>query len=292
MRRRPPVRATRHPPGSSHATAVPARHRQHALGRRGVGRVALGPARPGRPQPGPHGPPRQRLVGGRQGAGVGGVEGGGQLVEQRGVGPGEVRLAGDHRHHVALGDGVEQRQELVADPVAAERRIVVGRVGHRLEPDGRAELPGLPPAQPAQRAAAGRHAREPVEAGAAEQVEQHRLGLVVGRVPGEHVGRQGAVAGRPGPGLDVGPGRHRDALGPERGAVLGRGAPHDLGLGRRPGPQPVVDVDRGDPAAGPHRQHEQRQRVGPAGHGAGHLRAGRGEVAPGEQLGHQGIHRP
>ena len=49
----------------------------------------------------------------------------------------------------------------------------------------------------------GTHAAEAVEPGAAHQVEQHRLGLVVGGVAEQRVGGEHGVAGGPGPGLEV-----------------------------------------------------------------------------------------
>ena len=60
-----------------------------------------------------------------------------ELVEELGVGAQEVGLAGEHAGDVALGDGVEQRQQLVAHAVAAEPRVVVARVVDRLRARGR-----------------------------------------------------------------------------------------------------------------------------------------------------------
>ena len=51
---------------------------------------------------------------------------------------------------------------------------------------------------------AGRHRRQPVEPGPAEQVDEQRLGPVVGGVPGQRTGGQRATAGSAGPCLQVG----------------------------------------------------------------------------------------
>ena len=110
---------------------------------------------------------------------------------------------------------------------------------------------------------------EAVEAGAAQQVEQHGLGLVVGGVAGEHVGRQRRVAGRARPGFEV-RARARPGRAPtgtqHRTSRADRG--HDVGVRARAGPQPVVDMDRRDLTAGVDREDQQGQRVGAARDGA------------------------
>ena len=122
----------------------------------------------------------------------------------------EGGLAGQHRDHVPAGDVGQQRQHLVAHPVAAVDR---GRRcwGPRRAPGPRRRTgPGSRPAQGEERMArAGPDAGQAVEAGAPQQVEQHRLGLVVGGVAGEDVGREHGVPGGPGPGLQVRAGRRR-----------------------------------------------------------------------------------
>ena len=65
----------------------------------------------------------------------------------------------------------------------------------------RAQRTRLGAAQRQQRAAVAAHAREAIEAGAAEQVQQHGLGLVVGGVAGEDIGRAAPRSGPHAPGL-------------------------------------------------------------------------------------------
>ena len=87
----------------------------------------------------------------------------------------------DHRHHVAAGDVVEQRQQLVADAVATEGRVVVLRV----DDDVDAERSGRARGSRARRSPSnGRRSRvgtpaSPARPGAAQQRQQDRLGLVV-----------------------------------------------------------------------------------------------------------------
>jgi hypothetical protein len=211
------------------------------------------------PQPAADGPLGQRRRCGGEGAGVGRVDRGRQVVEQHDVGPGHVGLAGEDGHDVAPGDGVEQRQQLVAHPVAAERRVGIAGVVDGLEPHVDTQSQGLAPAQPPDRAPHRVHTHQPVEPGAAQQVQQHGLGLVVGRVAGQRVGRQRRVPGRPGPGLEVGPRAHVDPHRPEARPPARRRGPDHRGLVLRPRSQPVVHVDRRDLTPRLHRQHQQRQ---------------------------------
>ena len=130
----------------------------------------------------------------------------------------------------------------------------------------------------------GRMPARPSRPAPAQQVEQHGLGLVVGGVAGEHVGRAARRSGRRGPaprGSDPGATSTRSArnAAPNRGAA----SSHDVGLGSRARPQPVVDVHGRHLAAGRSGQHEEGQRVGPARHRARDGRAAARERAPTEQ---------
>ena len=150
-----------------------------------------------------------------------------------------VGLAGEQRGNVALGDRRGEREQLVADPVATVGGICVRRVGHGLQAECRAERNGLCPADGEQRSARpdacghGAHPGQTVEPAAAQEVEQHGLGLVVGGVSGEHTGGEHGVAGRSGAGLEVRAGLDHDALGPEPGAEARRRCRDDVGLGLR-----------------------------------------------------------
>ena len=102
------------------------------------------------------------------------------------------------------------------------------------------------------------------QAAAPADVEQHRLGPVVGGVAHAHVVGQGGIAGSPGPGLQVGAGLHGDGSQLEAASdPVG----HRPGGGRVParvGSQPVVHVPGGDLQSGRGGQNHQRAGVGAA----------------------------
>ena len=137
--------AARRPTGHLGRARVASGDGEHPLDGRGVGRVLLA-SRRGRSHAAPPAEPAGR--------------GGGRARRRRSgrrrrparraasaSAPQQRGLTGEHGHDVALGDGVEQRQQLVAHPVAAERGIDVRRVVDRLEPVGGAQRRGLRPAQ-------------------------------------------------------------------------------------------------------------------------------------------------
>ena len=213
--RRCPCRSTRRPPPTSHPTALTPGDGEDPLDRGRVRRVLLG-------QPPPERAPSRR--GGRvgQSAGIGRVELGGRGVGQIRLGPEQVGLAGQDRDDVALGDVVQERQQLVPDPVPPEGERRVGRVVDRCQPQLPAQRHRLGVAEVEQRTAIAAHARQPVQACPPQEVEEHGLGLIVGRVTGEDVGGQRGVARGAGPGLEVRACLHIDALGVERRPEAGR----------------------------------------------------------------------
>jgi hypothetical protein len=95
--------------------SLAARDGQYALDGGPVRRVLAG-------QPPSHGPAGQRGRCRRERRGVGRVEVGRERVHEVGLVAEDLGLAGEDRDDVALRDGVEQREELVTHPVAAERR--------------------------------------------------------------------------------------------------------------------------------------------------------------------------
>ena len=131
----------------------------------------------------------------------------------------------------------------------------------------------------------GRHAGEPVGAGAAQQVDQDGLRLVVHGVAGRDVLREDREAGGAGACLEVGAGLDGDGLGFEVGADLGGGGGHDVGFVGRPGTQAVVDVDGGHVASGGGGEDQERDRVGPARDRAGEGCPRGWEGAAGQEVG-------
>ena len=160
---------------------------------------------------------------------------------------------------VALGDVVECRHHLVTDLVATEPQVVVRLVLHRSESELAAQRTRLGAAQRQQRAVVPAHAGEAIEAGAAQQVEQHGLGLVVDRVPREHIGRERRVAGRARPCFEVGTRSDLSALRTKRGTAGARDLGDDLGVAFGPGPETVVDIHRRDITARFPREDQQGQ---------------------------------
>ena len=216
MRSRWRCRSTRRPPAISHARSLAAGHGEHPLDRRQRragsrrGRPASGARRGGRARAAPRrGPGRRsgRWPPARPSSELGVVARARSAVRTS---------SGDD---VAPGDVVHQREQLVADPVAHEAG---GRrwTGRRPAPSPSvgAQRRGLGPAQGEQRPGRCRaHRRQPVEPGAAQQVDQHRLGLVVGGVAGERRRRAARPAGRRGPGpRGSGPAATSTAHEPER----------------------------------------------------------------------------
>jgi hypothetical protein len=208
------------------------------------------------PKPAPDRARGERRRRRRQRLGIGGVDGGGELVEQCRVGTEPVGLPREHTAHVALGDGVQQGQQLVADPVAPEPRVVVGGVVHGLDPEVGAQLVGVAPTEGAERAAGGVVPGQAVEARPAEQVEEDGLGLVVRRVAGEHVAREGRVPGVARPSLEVGAVGDLDRHRREARSDARRDLGDDLRLGRRAGAEPVVDVHGAHQAPGVDGEHQ------------------------------------
>ena len=167
--------------------------------------------------------------------------------------------------------------------VATEARVVVRLVVDRLEPERRRTARGSPLAAGGAAAAApDRKPGEPVEARAAEEVEEHRLGLVVGGVAGEHAGREHGVAGRTGAGLEVRRLARRRRAPPRKAAPTRAAAARTTSASAAdPGRRPWSTCTAVTSQPRRHRQHQERERVRPARHRAGHRGAGRRERAAG-----------
>ena len=228
-------RRARCPPPSPAARPAPARPRPATGGARR--RPAVPP--PGREPPRAataHGP-RARAAATRPGVGRVGHRSARQRVEQRHLVAQHAGLAGQQR---APGRARPPRRTAAAARGApgcagsAGSSLLASRTGSgrarrraawvscRRRPSSGWRGPGAMPASPSEPAPRSR-------------LHQDGLGLVVHGVPGGHVGGQHGEAGRPGPGLEVGPGRHLTRAAREAGARTGGGRRHHLGLGRRAG---------------------------------------------------------
>ena len=139
----------------------------------------------------------------------------------------------------------------------------------------------LGPAQPENRVAwPGAHGREAVSGGAAKQIEQDGLRLVVRGVAGSNRRRQGAQPRRARPRLEIGTWSDRDPVNDDLDAESDSDVAHDLGVLVRTSSQPVVDVIGDDVTAGDDGEHQQGEGVGAAGDGAGEWRSRVGKRAP------------
>ncbi|HEX4175447.1 MAG TPA: hypothetical protein VHY81_05965 [Acidimicrobiales bacterium] len=263
-----------------------------------MGGAGAGPG-PGRgvglgPQPGAQGASCDRTRRAGDGAGVRRVgEGaGGERVEKCHLVAQHTGLPGEKGNRVAPGHLGAQRQQLVPDAVSDEGGVGVGRVVYEVESRGTAEAMRLAAAEAENGVPeSGRHAGEPVRAGAAQQVDQDGLRLVVHGVAGRDVVGEDAEPGGAGAGLEVGTGLHGHGLRLEMRADLGCCGGDDVGFVGRPGTQAVVDMDGGHVASGGGGEDEKRDRVGPAGDRAGECCPRGWKGAAGQEVGDERFDR-
>ena len=125
--------------------------------------------------------------------------GGGQVIQQGAVGGQQV--GGLVQAAAKPGDvGLQFGDQFVAQAVAEEGGVGVGGVGERVQAALEAVGVDLPPPDPQQRAhqrdvvapgvgeRGNRHAGQPVQTGAAQQVHQHGFDLIIGVVRHQHGG--------------------------------------------------------------------------------------------------------
>ncbi|MPY93076.1 MAG: hypothetical protein GEV08_08425 [Acidimicrobiia bacterium] len=153
-----------------------------------------------------------------------------------------------------------------------------------------AQVGGLGPAQGEDRVGrACPDAGEAVEGRPPHQVEEDRLGLVVGGVAEAGALGQGGTARSARPLLEVRAALDHGSHGHEGGAEAGGQAGHDVGLRRRAWSEAVVDVHGRGRAAGRHGEHEQGGGVGTARHRAGDGFTGRRERAAADEGGDERV---
>jgi hypothetical protein len=214
------------------------------------------------------------------------IDAGGEFVEELVVGAQEVGGASEQHRDVALGDIVEQGEHLVADPVAAEPWVVVARVLGDDQAELRAQRACLGTSQRQDRVASARpDCAETRRACAAQQREEQRFCLVVGRVAGHRVGAERYSTGGPCPGLEIRAGCHVDTDHAEAGTEMLGDRRGDVGVAVGGGPQAVVDVDGGDVTSRCDSERDQCSGVGAARETAGRRGARRRKRAPIQELG-------
>lgn len=175
----------------------------------------------------------------------------------------ETSCAHEERHEIALSNGIQERKRLVADPVPAESWVGVGGVGGRLQPHRSAQRMGLGPAQAEDRMQ--RTGLDPCQAGgtgAAQECEQHRLGLIVGGVTVEGVRSQDSSSFRSTPSFEVGSVAELCVFDAKCDIEYPGDAPRDLGIAVCRFAHAVVDVDGGDVVTRCSGENQQRGGVG------------------------------
>lgn len=261
------------------------RHTEHSLDRlptRGM------PAIPARGDPVSDGSTGERGVGGGDGSRVGGFDFGGEGVEQVVFVCEHVGLAVEDRCQVAPRELVEEWQGFVTNPVAQMGRITIAWIIDRVESKLAAERLGFGAPQRQDRMTGAVPVRgQPGASRTAQQIEQHRLGPIVKRVPGRNDGGQHVVPSGAGAGLEIRSWRHAHTMGNKLGAELSGGSSHQLGFRRGPVTQPVIDVVGSHSTARGGCEHQQRGGVGPARHGAVKRGPRVGKRAARQQLRHR-----
>ena len=200
---------------------------------------------------------------GCEGAGIGGVDVGGQFVEELVVGAEQVGGAVEQHGDVALGDVIEEWEELVADPVATETEVVVGGVvdhseaellAQRLGFDASEGEDGMAPTRPDRSESGG--PRTP------DQGEEQGLGLIVCGVTGQSVWSESGPTGAAGSRFEIGAVVEVDADRAELDAELCGGGPCDVGVDVGGLAETMVDVHSGDSTSGRNGEGDERCGVG------------------------------
>lgn len=124
-------------------------------------------------------------------------------------------------------------------------------------------------AKPEKRVATtGLHRGEPAEPRPPEQVDQKRLGLIIGGVTSQRVASEHTPPSVSRPCLEIAPGGNLDTLAPKLCPVSCSDRSHHHGIVTGIRTKAVVDMDRGDVKTGSNGQDQQRQRVCTARDGA------------------------
>ena len=238
--------------------------------------------------------PRSQHPGGsRERVGVGGVDVGGQFVEELVVGAKEVGCAVEEHGDVALGDVIEQWEQLMSDPVATETWVDVGGVVDDREAELIAQSLSVG-------ASKGEDRMAPTwpdcsEAGGprtSDQGEEHGLCLVVCGVTGQRVGSESGPPSAARSRFEIGAVGEVDADRAECDAESCGGGPCNVGVDIGGLTETMVDMHRGDSTAGRNGEGDERRGVGATGESADDLGAFGRKGAPVEEAGGVGQREP
>ena len=266
------------------STAGNVEHPANAVGVRRVP-VVFEPLADG-PRPQNSGCSRERL-------GVGGLDVSGEFVEELVVGAQEVGGAVEQDGDVALGDVIEQWEQLVANPVATETGIVVGGIGddreaellaQRLGFDAPKGEDGMAPTGPDCPEAGG--TRTP------EQGEEQGFGLVVCGVTGQRVRSESGPPSGTGSRFEVGAVVEVDADRAELDVELCCGGPCDIGVDVGGLAKSMVDMHGSHSTLRSNGEGDERRGVGATGQTASDRSAFGRKSASVEEVGGVGQRGP
>lgn len=255
----------------------PARHLEHALDSRGIGRIRVG-------QPPTHRPPSecQRCAG--KCPRIVHIDGGCQIREESFVVGDQVRLARKKRRDIAMRDVIEEGDEFVPNSIATESRICIRFIDSDSDATEPTQFVGLGAAKREERfLRRTAHARDTVGARPAHEVEKYCFSLVVGGVAGEDSRWKGSETNGPGACFEVGAIVEGDSERNELDSESIADFSNERCLCRRPGSQAVVDMVRGWRQTCGNCENQKCHRVGTPRHCTRHGSC-RGEVGAGEKV--------
>ncbi|MFT7475523.1 MAG: hypothetical protein ACI81L_002462 [Verrucomicrobiales bacterium] len=171
------------------------------------------------------------------------------LVQQIGSLASMVGGSDQQRHNVAICNIIEQRQDLMADSVSKESCLSVGRVGEWSPTQVSAHGLGVAATQRQDWSTVPwLHCTETDHPGTSNQVDQDRLGLVVGAMTSGRVGSESDIPCRAHPRFEIRAGRHVDRDGFKTCPYFCSSSGHVCGFGFPARSLPMIDVHGRDVA--------------------------------------------
>lgn len=176
-------------PATNVTTRVhPPRHLENAFDRRRIGWIRVG-------QPSADRPPGERQRGAGKCPRIVHIDSGSEIREESFVIGDQVGFACEKRRDIALRDVIQEGDEFMPHTISTESRICIRCIDGDGDATTSTQFVGFGTANREEwllwRAA---HARNAVGTGPTHEVEQHRFGLIIGGVAGQHIRWQGCKA--------------------------------------------------------------------------------------------------
>jgi hypothetical protein len=169
----------------------------------------------------------------------------------------ELPLANENRNHISMCQARQQRKKFVANAVAQECRVTVGRVMERFDAGERADRLGVVPAQFNNGMARARtDTCESIGTCSAQQIHEHRLSPIIGGMPKRGIRSEDFETSGTCPSLKVCAGRNMHCFGPESRPESVRHGTNQRCFAIRPRPQAMINMHRSHLAASSHRQQQ------------------------------------